>query len=148
MYWATPAALGFAEIEGEQLTFHHGNFSKKCHTMVIADHVLYRRLWPVGARFGATPSLYMSQETWDVLGLLKLAGKQLKYSTFMSIILQIRKFILNNKPVRPGQTRGHCSRQQVGLDNRLCHEERWHEERLMCPPTGGCGAMRCRGGSK
>jgi len=109
--WATPAALGFAEIEGELPTFHHGNFSKKCHTMVIADHITYRRLWPVGAQFGATPSLCMSQEMPDVLGLLKLAGKRLKYSTFMSIILQIRKFILNNKPVRPGQTRGHCSRQ-------------------------------------
>jgi hypothetical protein len=118
--WATPAALGFAEIEGELPTFHHGNFSKKCHTMVIADHVPYCRLWPIGARFGATPSLCMSQETPDVLGLLKLAGKRLKYSTFMSIILRIRKFILNKKPVRPGQTRGHCSRQRVRLDDRLC----------------------------
>jgi hypothetical protein len=90
----------------------------------------------------------MSQEMPDVLGLLKLAGKRLKYSTFMSIILQIRKFIINNKPVWPGQKRGHCSRQQVGLNDRLCCEERWREERLMCPPTGGCGATRCRGGSK
>jgi hypothetical protein len=96
--WATPAALGFAEIEGELPTFPHGDFSKKCHTMVIADHVPHSRLWPVGARFGTTPSLCMSQEMPDVLGLLKLARKRLKYSTFMSIILQIRKFILN-KPI-------------------------------------------------
>jgi hypothetical protein len=52
--WATPAALGFAEIEGELPTFYHGNFSKKCHIMVIADHIPYRHLWLVGARFGAS----------------------------------------------------------------------------------------------
>jgi hypothetical protein len=33
--WVMPAALGFAEIEGELPIFHHGDFSKKCHTMVM-----------------------------------------------------------------------------------------------------------------
>jgi hypothetical protein len=115
MSWVMPAALGFAEIEGELPTFHHGNFSKKCHTMVIADHITYRRLWPVGAQFGATPSLCMSQEMPDVLGLLKLAGKRLKYSTFMSIILQIRKFILTINQCSRGRREATAADNEWGL---------------------------------
>ncbi len=59
-------------------------FKSIVHTMVITGHSLYRLLWPIGTRSGATPSLYTSWAMPAALGITEIEGEIPNLDTYLS----------------------------------------------------------------